>query len=95
MSGNRRGNKSGSRSRGKGKSARDFWGPEDVDEVAAGPVRVADHPTALIRSLGPPPLPNGAVAEHYFAVVYERTAQLAVALAASAGLIAIEEITSD
>ena len=91
MSGPRRANKSASRtSTKKGKSSRDFWGPEDPAEYAVTPVRPADHPTALVRSLGPLPLPNGAVAEHYFEVVYERAAQLAIALAASAGLIEID-----
>jgi len=90
----RRGNKSTSRkSRGKNKPARDFWGPEDVEEISLEPVRPADHPTALVRSLGPLPLPNSAVAEHYFEVVYDRAAQLAAALAASAGLLEIDETT--
>jgi hypothetical protein len=91
MSGPRRAKKSTSRtSSNKGKSSRDFWGPEGVEEYTVNPVRPADHPTALVRSLGPLPLPNGAVAEHYFEVVYERAAQLAIALAASAGLIEID-----
>ena len=40
----------------------------------------------MIRSLGPPPLPNAGVAEHYFEAIYERAAALAIALATSAGL---------
>jgi hypothetical protein len=43
-------------------------------------------PSALIQSLGAPPLPNGAVAQHYFDAIYERAAALAIALATSAGL---------
>jgi hypothetical protein len=46
----------------------------------------------LLRSLGDPPLPGqGAAAEHYLAVVVERAAGLAVALAATAGLLAVPE----
>lgn len=69
-----------------------FWG------VAAGaPERRAmpesDDPTAVVRSLGPPPLPgHEAIAEHYFDAVYERAALLAGALAAAGGLIPMEEL---
>jgi hypothetical protein len=88
MSKPRRGDKSGSRSpRGKGKPSRDFWGPELADEQPVDMVRPADHPAALVQSLGPLPLPNGAVAQHYFEVIYERAAALALALAASADLV--------
>ncbi len=53
------------------------------------PIRPASDPTALLRSLGNPPLPGqGAVAEHYLAAVVERAAGLATALAASADLLA-------
>jgi hypothetical protein len=91
MSGRRRANKSASRtSPNRGKSSRAFWGPEEEEEYTVNPLRPADHPTALVRSLGPLPLPNGAVAEHYFAVVYERAAQLAIAIATSAGLTEID-----
>jgi hypothetical protein len=90
MSKPRRGDKSGARTpRGKGKPSRDFWGPEPEQAEArpVGLVRAADHPAALVQSLGPLPLPNGAVAQHYFEVIYERAAALALALAASAELV--------
>lgn len=46
-------------------------------------------PTALLRSLGDPPLQGqSAVAQHYLAAVVERAAGLATALAAAAGLLA-------
>jgi hypothetical protein len=52
------------------------------------PIRPSNDPTAVLRSLGDPPLPGqGAVAEHYLAAVVERAAILATALAASAGLL--------
>lgn len=65
----------------------DVWRPvpqlPDPDPI----VPVAD-PTALLRSLGDPPLPGqGAVAQHYLAAVVERAAGLATALAAAAGLL--------
>ncbi|HWC38477.1 MAG TPA: hypothetical protein VG476_08100 [Acidimicrobiales bacterium] len=46
-----------------------------------------DDPTALVRSLGPPPLPGQtAYAEHYLAAVVERAAAMAGAVAAAAGI---------
>ena len=52
------------------------------------PIRLAADSTALVRSLGAPPLPGQrAVADHYLAAVVERAAGLAVALAAAADLL--------
>jgi hypothetical protein len=83
-------------SRGRRRSASnqtpvDFWRPTpQVPEPA--PVVPPSDATALLRSLGDPPLPGqGAAAEHYLAVVVERAAGLAVALAATAGLLAVPE----
>ena len=51
------------------------------------PIRPAADPTALLRSLGTPPLTgHAAVADHYLAAVIERAAGLAPARAAAAGL---------
>ena len=48
-----------------------------------------DDPTALLRSLGHPPLPgNSVAASHYLASVIERAATLASGLATAAGLLA-------
>jgi len=66
--------------------ARDFWGNEHPTDPAPTVIRAAEHPTALIQSLGALPLPNSAVAPHYFDAIYERAASLAIALATSAGL---------
>jgi hypothetical protein len=56
------------------------------------PIGLAADPTLLLRSLGTPPLPgHGAVAERYLALVVERAAGVAAALAASAGLLAEAE----
>jgi len=68
--------------------------PEDLWRTGlplpdAEPITPVDDPTALVRSLGDPPLPgNRLPASHYVATVVERAAVLASALAASAGLLA-------
>ena len=77
---------------GKGRSGggapkRDFWGHVDPEADPPGLIRASADPTAMIRSLGPAPLPGREViAEHYFAAVYEKASALAVALAATADL---------
>lgn len=65
----------------------DLWRPvPPLPEPA--PIVPAADPTALVRSLGDPPLQGqGQVAEHYLAAVVERAAQLATALAAAGGLL--------
>jgi hypothetical protein len=56
----------------------------------------ASDPTALLRSLGDPPLPGqGAVAQHYLAAVVERAAGMATALAAAAGLLGQRTVDDD
>jgi hypothetical protein len=66
---------------------RDFWGQEPDDEVDLIARPPAD-PFALIRSLGPPPLPGREnLAEQYFALVYDKAASLAIALAAASDLL--------
>jgi hypothetical protein len=92
------GNRSGARSRGKGNRSgsnrpaqRDFWGytlprPDPVERI-----RPSDDPTALIRSLGDPPLRgHGNVAQHYFKAVYERAASVATALAGASDLLDLD-----
>ena len=66
----------------------DLWRP--VPQLPdPEPIVPINDPTALLRSLGDPPLQGqGATAEHYLAAVVERAAGLATALAASAGLLA-------
>lgn len=69
----------------------EFWRaapepPEPPDIVPAG------HPSALLRSMGAPPLPGqGSVALPYLEAVVQRAAILATALAASADLLEIEQ----
>ncbi len=50
----------------------------------------SNNPTALLRSLGDPPLSgNSIVNSHYLLTLAERVAALATALAASADLVEI------
>jgi hypothetical protein len=66
----------------------DFWGREQTGEDRAVVIRPSEDPTAMIRSLGPPPLPGReTIAAHYFEAVYDKAAALAVALAAASGLL--------
>ena len=84
------------RNRNRNRPARiDIWRP--VPRLPEPePIRPAPDPTAVLRSLGDPPLPGqGQVSEHYLAAVIERAAVVATALAASAGLLASEDPASD
>jgi hypothetical protein len=69
----------------------DLWRP--VPPLAPPePITPAGDPTALVRSLGDPPLPgSGAGAEIAIAAVVDRAAGLATALAATGGLLALDE----
>ncbi|HEX6238629.1 MAG TPA: hypothetical protein VFZ68_15615 [Acidimicrobiales bacterium] len=79
------------RRRAKKQRPVDLWRPV-APLPPPEPIAPADDPTALLRSLGTPPLhPRGAVAEHYMATVVERAAALATAVAASADLLAPPE----
>jgi hypothetical protein len=52
-------------------------------------VRPSPDPSALVRSLGPPPLAlDAALAERHLAAVYEEAVRTATALAAANGLLA-------
>jgi hypothetical protein len=73
--------------------ARDFWGTESTEDRWGTAIKPSEYPTALVESLGTPPFPGGAVAQHYFHAVYERAAALAFALATAAGLAATDEPT--
>jgi hypothetical protein len=86
------------RRRGGGNKAKrptDLWRP--VPQLSSpAPIVPVPDPTALIRSLGDPPLQGqGAVAEHYLAAVVEWAAGLATALAVAAGLLADPEAEPD
>jgi hypothetical protein len=85
--------RSGSRKRG-GQKAKpiDLWRPvPPVPPVE--PIAPAGDPTAMIRSLGVPPLRGRSdVAEAYLVTVAERAAGLATALAAAADLLAEPDV---
>jgi hypothetical protein len=55
------------------------------------PIAVPNEVGALLRSLGDPPMNNGAAAGHYFSTVIERAAAVAVALAVSADVLADDD----
>jgi hypothetical protein len=89
---NPRPNAARSNARRRQPAGRDFWGADDIEESPAAVIRPIPDPTALVRSLGPPPLPGyETAAEHYFAAVYDKAATLAIALAAASGLLATDE----
>ena len=78
-----------------------FWGRHGHDGPAGAdggipgsapplptPIRPSPQPSALVRSLGPPPLAvDAAVAERHLVAVYEEAVRAATALAAANGLL--------
>ncbi len=74
-----------------------FWGdpqalPTDENATAA----MTTDPSAVIRSLGRPPLSGQQnAAEHYFTAVYDRAVNLAAALAAAGDMIEAEDLTGE
>ncbi|MCD9624154.1 hypothetical protein [Rhabdothermincola salaria] len=84
MSRSRRGNRS-RKGTAKAPLGEAFWGREP--DAEPGPIRVSPDPSAMIRSLGPPPLKGHEVAAEYtFRLVYDKAAGLAGTLAAAAEL---------
>lgn len=68
----------------------EFWRAVPEPDVP-GAIAPVHDPTALLRSLGAPPLPGQAVADRYVGAVIERAASLAAALAAVAGVLTSDE----
>ncbi|MFV0524402.1 MAG: hypothetical protein ACK5RL_07895 [Acidimicrobiales bacterium] len=59
-------------------------------------MRIAPEPSAVVRSLGRPPLSgHHNVAEHYFTAVYDRAVVLAGALATAGDLIEPDELAHE
>jgi len=92
----------GGKNRGKKKQSnkpaidpnRPVWenpaGEAEVLEIV-GSVRPAQNPTALVRSLGEPPLGKYATnAEHYYEAVYEKAQRFAIAMATANGLLVVD-----
>jgi hypothetical protein len=75
----------------------DVWGSSNTDADDVGEaIEMSDDPAAMIRALGPPPLPgHEQAAEAYFAVVYDKAAALAGALAAASNLLQLDEPAGD
>lgn len=66
-------------------ASRKFWGEPFPDDPE--PVRMSDEPSAMMMSLGEPPLRNNETsAQQTFVLVYHRAAQLALLAATAAGL---------
>jgi hypothetical protein len=65
----------------------DVWrNPGTLPEIE--PIAVTADPGAVLRSLGDPPMHDGAAANKYFTTVVHRAAAIATALAFSADLLA-------
>ena len=78
----------GSRGRNPRNHVKSLWQSVPRPD-AVEPIKPAPVPTALLESLGSPPLRgHAAAADHYIAAVVERAAAVATALAASAGVLA-------
>jgi hypothetical protein len=96
MSGKSQSNRRSNRRRKSKKatsSPAEFWGSADTLPSEQLNVRIATDPSAVVRSLGRPPLSgHHNIAEHYFAAVYERAVGLAAALAAAGDLIEPDEL---
>lgn len=70
-----------------------FWGSHDRVPKPEGFETSTPDAVAVVNSLGQPPLPgHGAASPHYFKLVYERSTQLAAALAMAGG---IEDLTPE
>ncbi len=64
-----------------------YWGTHEALPAPSEHVTSSPNPVAAVDSLGRPPIPGHEnAAKHYFSLVYERSANLAVALAAAGGL---------
>jgi hypothetical protein len=92
MSPQRRRSSTRSNPRRKAAPRRDFWDGGGSGDEPVALVRAPEDASAMIRSLGPPPLPGReTIAEHYFAAAYDKAARRAVALAAASGLMDVSE----
>ena len=73
--------------RSGGQRQPDLWRtPPSLPEV--NPIAMPHEVGSVLRSLGDPPMHNGAAAGHYFNAVVQRSAAVAIALAVSVDLLA-------
>ena len=71
-------------------SAIDIWrAPANLPELE--PMMTPPDPSALMRSLGLPPMPDSVGAQHHFTTVVDRASVIAAALALSADLIETDD----
>ena len=83
---NQRGNQRNRKSQQSRSSANDIW--RSAGALAdVEPIGSPREPSALIASLGDPPMLNGVNATAYFSAVVERAAAIATALALSVDLL--------
>ncbi len=77
------------------RSAQRFWG--NATAIGSDHVVVpAEDPAAVVASLGPPPLGiHSNSATHYLEAMYQKAAGVAVALAASADLLELDDGAQD
>lgn len=81
------------RNRSNAKAVAEFWGDRELLPEPRDDIRITTDPSAVVRSLGRPPLPGQEqAAEAYFAAVYGRAVGLASALAAAGELIEPDEL---
>ena len=82
--------------RNKSKATLEYWGDNDKLPEPSSDIRITTDPSAVVRSLGRPPLPGHEHAsDAYFTAVYGRAVGLASALAAAGDLIEPEELMTD
>ena len=77
------------RNRGRGKRVdpEKYWGTLEALPAPSEHTTASPDPSVVITSLGRPPIPGHENAsKHYFSLVYDRAANLAVALAAAGRL---------
>ena len=82
--------------RNRSKATTEYWGDKDKLPDPTSDIRIAEDASAVVRSLGRPPLPGQEhVSEAFFAAVYGRAVGLASALAAAGELIEPEDLLDD
>ena len=82
--------------RNKSKATQEYWGDNSKLPDPTSDIRITTDPSAVVRSLGRPPLPgNEHASEAYFTAVYGRAVGLASALAAAGDLIEPEELMGE
>lgn len=70
-----------------------FWGDKETLPDAPSEFRITTDATAVVRSLGRPPLAgHETAAEHYLAPIYNRAVMLASALGAAGDLVEPEDL---